>query len=179
VRDRDVQRGAEPERQLMSALYRDHAAAIHRFVMRYVDGDEQRAEDVVQETLLRAWRHMDALTVGRGDPRPYLLTVARNVLTDQWRAASRRPRLVDDAEFLAAVPSAEDIDAAVDGWLVAAALTKLTPEHRDVVRALHYEGRTVAETALLFGVPEGTVKSRSYYAVRALRTVFEEMGVVR
>lgn len=169
----------DAEQQLMTALCRDHGAAILRFVSRYVDGDGQRAEDVVQETLLRAWRNLDALAVHRGNPRPYLLTVARNVLTDQWRAAARRPRLVDDDRFLAAVPSAEDIDSAVDAWLVAAALRRLTPEHRDVVRALHYEGRTVAETARLFDVPEGTVKSRSYYAVRALRAVFEEMGVVR
>lgn len=171
--------GNEAERELMTALYRDHGSAIHRFVLRYVDGDAQRAEDVAQETLLRAWRHLDALTVHRGDPRPYLLTVARNVLTDQWRAAARRPRLVDDERFLAAVPSADDIDAAVDGWLVGAALERLTPAHRDVVRSLHYEGRTVAETARRLGVPEGTVKSRSYYAVRALRAVFEEMGVLR
>lgn len=169
----------DAEQQLMTALYRDHGAAVLRFVLRYVDGDRQRAEDVVQETMLRAWRHLDALAAHRGDPRPYLLTVARNVLTDHWRAADRRPRLVDDDRFRAAAPSAEDIDSAVDAWIVAAALQRLTPEHRGVVRALHYEGRTVAETARLFGVPEGTIKSRSYYAVRALRAAFEEMGVVR
>ncbi|SDY91034.1 RNA polymerase sigma-70 factor, ECF subfamily [Modestobacter sp. DSM 44400] len=166
-------------RQLMTDLCQDHAEVVFSFVLRYVDGDRQRAEDVVQETLLRVWRHRDGLDDRRGNVRPYLLTTARNVLTDQWRAAQRRPRLVSDETTLAAAPSGEDIDAAVEGWLVAEALQRLTPAHRDVVRALHYEGRSVADTARLLGVPEGTVKSRSYYAVRALRAAFEEMGVIR
>ncbi len=173
-----VAEGAGSARQLMTQLYREHAGALFAFALRYVDGDRQRAEDVVQETLLRAWRTWGALD-GRPDPRPYLITVARNVLTDQWRATRRRPALVDDAAALDAAASPEVLGRIEDGWLVADALAQISPEHRAVVRVLYYEGRTVAEAARELGIPEGTVKSRSYYAVRALRAALEENGVVR
>lgn len=164
----------------MTALYEEHADVLFAFVLRYVD-DRAQAEDVVQETLLRAWRHLDRLDVRRGNPRAYLMTVARNVLTDQWRAASSRPRLVgnEDPAHHSRVPTTDDIDAALERWVVTDALERLTPEHRAVVRALYYQGHTVAEAAGLLQIPPGTVKSRSYYAIRALRTVFEEMGVLR
>ena len=67
----------------------------------------------------------------------------------------------------------------MEGWLVRAALDRLSAEHRQVVESVYYDGRTVADTARRLSVPEGTVKSRAYYAVRALRAVFEEMGVLR
>lgn len=170
--------GGSADQRLMTALYAEHADALFSFVRRYV-ADRQRAEDVVQETLLRAWRHLDRLDVHSGNPRSYLFTVARNVLTDQWRSEQRRPRLVSDDQAVAAVPDDGDIDAAVEGWVVAEALRRLTAEHRQVVQALYYEGRTVADTANRLGIPVGTVKSRCYYAVRALRAAFQEMGVLR
>lgn len=161
----------------MTALYEEHADVLFAFVRRYVD--RSQAEDVVQETLLRAWRHLDRLDTDEGNPRAYLMTVARNVLTDQWRARRSRPQTVDDDRRLATLPTEDDIDATLERWIIGEALTRLTPEHRTVVRSLYYEGRTMDETAAALGVPPGTVKSRSYYAIRALRTVFEEMGVIR
>ena len=166
------------EHQLMSALYAEHADALFFFARRYVL-DRGRAEDVVQETLLRAWRHLGQLDGDRGNPRAYLLTVARNVITDHWRADQRRPRTVAGDEMLLTVPTDDDIDAAVESWVIAEALRRLTPEHRQVIQLLYYEGRTVTDAATRLGVPAGTVKSRSYYAVRALRALFEEMGVLR
>lgn len=164
------------EEQLMTALYQEHGDVLFAFVLRYVD--RAQAEDVVQETLFRAWRHLDRLDTEHGNPRAYLMTVARNVLTDQWRARRSRPHTVDD-ERLEKLPTEDEINSTLERWVVGEALGRLTPEHRAVVRSLYYEGRTVDETAALLEVPPGTVKSRSYYAVRALRTVFEEMGVVR
>lgn len=165
----------------MTALHDEHSAVLHAFVSRYVR-DEQKIQDAVQETLLRAWRNLDAIDAARGSTRSYLFTVARNVLTDTWRAEQRRPQLVtgDRAEdALAAVPSTDEVDAAIEGWLVAEALDRLTVEHREVVQSLYFDGRTVAETAAELHLPPGTVKSRSYYAVRSLRAAFEEMGVLR
>jgi len=169
--------GVRADERLMTELYEQHADVPLGFVLRYVH-DHQRAQDVVQETLLRAWRHLDRLDVRCGDPRSYLMTVARNVLTDEWRAAGRRPRLVHDAEAMATVGCADGIDATVDGLMVTQAIGRLTPEHQAVVQALYYDGWSVAQAAHVLGVPEGTVKSRSYYAVRALRAAFEEMGAL-
>lgn len=164
--------------RLLTALYEQHGEALFSFVRRYVP-DRRSAEDVVQETLLRAWRHIDRVDTRAGNPRAYLFTVARNVLTDQWRAERSRPRLVSDDATVAAVPSDEDVEAAVERWTVAEALQRLTPEHRAVVQALYFEDRSVADAARQLGMPAGTVKSRSYYAIRALRVAFEEMGVLR
>ena len=162
----------------MTALHDEHAAALFSFVLRYVD-DRDRARDVVQETLLRAWRHLDRIDPRLGDPRSYLYTVARNVVTDQWRAAERRPRLVWDDTAVEAAADDDGLDAAVQGWMVAEGVQRLSPGHQAVIAAVYYQGRSVAEAAAVLGLPEGTIKSRCFYAVRALRAIFEEMGMVR
>ncbi len=167
-----------PEERVMTTLYDEHAAVLYSFVLRYVP-DRDQASDVVQETLLRAWRHLDDIDPERAEARSYLFTIARNLLTDQWRAAQRRPRLVHDDDALHAQAAPDQLESALQGWVVADALERLTPEHRVVIEALYYQGRSVAAAARELGLPEGTVKSRSYYAVRALRSIFEELGVVR
>ncbi|GAA0794563.1 RNA polymerase sigma factor [Spirilliplanes yamanashiensis] len=162
----------------MTALYTEYYGMLLGFVLRYVR-DRHRAEDLVQETLLRAWRHIDHLDTDPARVRSYLLTIARNVVTNAWRAEQRRPKLVSDEPAVDAASAPDSVDRLVEGWLVAEALGRLSAEHRAVVRAVYYEGRSVAEAARQLSVPEGTVKSRAYYAVRALRTAFEEMGVLR
>jgi RNA polymerase sigma-70 factor (ECF subfamily) len=62
---------------------------------------------------------------------------------------------------------------------VLGALEGLSPEHRSVLVELYYRGRTVNETAAVLGIAPGTVKSRTYHAVRALRTTFGQSGEVR
>jgi RNA polymerase sigma-70 factor (ECF subfamily) len=167
-----------PDEELMTALYTEHYAVLLSFIMRYVH-DRHRAEDLVQETLLRAWKHIGHLETGTGRTRSYLVTIARNVVTNAWRAEQRRPHLVADEAAVNSVPSADNVDQLVEGWLVAEAVERLSADHQAVVRAMYYEGQSVADTARQLSVPEGTVKSRAYYAVRALRTAFEEMGVLR
>lgn len=161
--------------QLLRQLHHEHSAVLYAFVHRYTD-DRQLVEDVVQETLLRAWQRLDRLDIE--DPRSYLFTVARNVLTDSWRARQRRPIEVDAGQA-PAIPVADQTDRTLDSMLVAEALRRLSDEHRSVVEQLYFHGRAVADTARLLGVAEGTVKSRAYYAVRALRSIFEELGVSR
>jgi RNA polymerase sigma-70 factor (ECF subfamily) len=173
-----MRRRDSPDEELMTALYTEHYGMLLGFVSRYVR-DRHRAEDLVQETLLRAWRHIDQLDIDHGRTRSYLLTIARNVVTNAWRAEQRRPRLVADEPAVTGAPSADSVDQLVEGWLIAEALERLSADHQAVVRAVYYEGRSVADAAQQLAVPEGTVKSRAYYAVRALRTVFEEMGVLR
>src|SRR5437868_2804924 len=105
------------EEELMTALYTEHYGVLLAFVSRYVR-DRHRAEDLVQETLLRAWKHIDRIDVGQNTTRSYLLTIARNVVTSAWHADRRRPRLVEGDEAIAAVPAPDEVDAMVDGWLV-------------------------------------------------------------
>jgi RNA polymerase sigma-70 factor (ECF subfamily) len=163
----------------MRTLYEQHAAALFGFVLRLVSGDRARAEDVVQEALLRAWRHPEALTSEHGDVRPWLFTVARRIVIDGQRRRRSRPVEVP-APALEAVPAAtDDVERLLESWEVAEALSGLSPEHRAVLLETYYRGRSVAETAEVLHVPQGTVKSRVFYALRALRLRLEERGMTR
>ncbi|MFB7589989.1 sigma-70 family RNA polymerase sigma factor [Streptomyces sp. NPDC056169] len=157
---------------LIRSVYEEHGGALLAYATR-LTGDRATAEDVVQETLIRAWRHADALVNGKGSVRGWLLTVARNIITDRYRAKAARPAEV--AESPATPPVEEDhADSVVDAMTVLGALDRLTPEHRDVLTELYYRERSVAEAADTLGIPAGTVKSRSHYALKALRETFRE-----
>ena len=164
------------EDSALRALYEQHAGPLFAYTLRLTGGDRGRAEDIVQETLLRAWRHPQALDPGRGPVRSWLFTVARNVAVDAHRARRARPSEVGDAA-LAVVPAVDEIEQALDRWLIADAMATLSPEHRAVLVETYYRGRSVAEAATTLGVPAGTVKSRTFYALRALRLALEERGV--
>lgn len=166
----------QAEETALRELYDAHAGALLAYAIRLTNGDRGRAEDVVQETLVRAWRHRDALDEDRGPIRPWLFTVAHHVAIDAYRARAARPTEVGDA-VLAAVPSADDIDASLDRLLIADAMSALSPEHRAVIIETYYRGRSVAEAAVALGVPPGTVKSRTFYALRALKLALTERGV--
>ncbi len=160
---------------LVRLLHEEHAGPLFAFCVRFT-GDPQRAEDVVQEVFLRAWRNLSTTDLHR-PVRPWLLHVARNLLTDAHRAEQSRPVLVADDRALDGAQANDDLDRALEAWQVAAALARLSPEHREVLVQAHWLGRSVNETAAALRVPPGTVKSRTYYAVRALKLVLEEMGV--
>jgi len=165
----------DPDVMLMQQLHDDHADALWRYCRRLVPTDQGRAEDVVQETLLRAWRHRTILDSPPPAVRAWLFTVARNIVIDQWRS-SRAHRETPLAE-LPDDGVADESDQLLLSWVVAEALTRLSREHRDVLLECYYRGRPVAEAARRLGVPEGTVKSRTHYALRALRLALEELGV--
>jgi RNA polymerase sigma-70 factor, ECF subfamily len=160
----------------LRALYDEHAAPLLSYALRLTAGDRGRAEDIVQETLLRAWRHLDDLGSERGSTRAWLVTVARHVAVDAHRARTARPREVGD-DVLAFVAGADEVERALDRLVVAEAMSALTPEHRAVIVETYYRGRSVADAADVLGVPPGTVKSRTYYALRALRLALTERGV--
>lgn len=162
--------------ELMEQLHDEHAVALFRFCLLLVGHDRARAEDVVQETMLRAWRHRAVLESSPPALRAWLYTVARNIVIDEWRrhrAHSETP-VADVSEG----GTHDDVsDQLLLSWVVAEAITRLSPDHRSVLFECYYRGRTVAEAARRLGVPEGTVKSRTHYALRALKLALEEMGV--
>jgi RNA polymerase sigma-70 factor (ECF subfamily) len=164
--------------ELLRAMFAEHGDALYAHALRLASGDRQRAEDLVQETLLRAWRHPEALNPDRGSVRAWLFTTARNLAIDSWRRRSVRVgEVITDA--LPEALTDDETDRTVEAWLIAEALGRLSPVHREVLVECFYQGRSVAEASARLGVPPGTVKSRTHYALRSLRLVLEEMGVTQ
>jgi RNA polymerase sigma-70 factor (ECF subfamily) len=141
-----------------------------QFALKLTRGDKQRAEDIVQESLVRAWRHPEVIGNGRQPIRSWLFTVARHVAIDMWRVRSRADETLGDIHIDLPDPTEhmEQVITAVD---VRAALGTLIPEHREVIVEMYLHDRTVAQIADLLRIPEGTVKSRAYYGLRRLRQV--------
>jgi RNA polymerase sigma-70 factor (ECF subfamily) len=162
---------------IIRALYAEHGTALRSFAQRSL-GDRGKAEDVVQEAILRAWRGLDRLDPSAGSLRPWLFTVVRNLVVDEQRRAAARPRLAM-ADRTSEQAEPDGVDRVLEAWQVAEALERLRPDHRDAIVEAYYRGSSVREAAERLGVPEGTVKSRLFYGLRALRLALEEMGVVR
>jgi RNA polymerase sigma-70 factor (ECF subfamily) len=159
----------------MRAWYDQHAQVLWAYVVA-LTGDRGRAQDVVQETLLRVWRNPTVLEQAGGSGRGWLFTVARHIVIDEWRSASRRPEVVT-----ADVPEQSVADAAqqiADRDLVHAALRTLSNEHRQVLLECYFLGASVPDAAETLGVPPGTVKSRKHYALHALRHAIDNLGGV-
>ena len=161
--------------QRIRALHDEHARQLWGYALRFTGGDHGRAQDAVQETLLRAWRHSGVLDPARGCPRAWLFTTMRNVLIDDWRFRRGRPEVVIDE--VPELPTQDDSDRAVQSWLLGDAVRQLSPAHRDVIVERFYYDRTVREAADRLGLPAGTVKSRTHYALRALKLALEDSGV--
>lgn len=168
---RAVRPPAQTVDERLNDLHSRCAKPLTSYIVKLTLGDVRMAEDIVQETFLRAWRFLsthedlDVETFG-----PWLYTVARRLVIDMLRGRRARPAevLVDD---LTRVPMTDDdIDGVLTTQAVRSALLRLSPEHRGVLIELYYRGRAVAELAEEYGVPIGTIKSRSYYAKLALRT---------
>jgi RNA polymerase sigma-70 factor (ECF subfamily) len=160
----------------MRALYRTYGSELYGFALSCL-GDRGQAEELVQEVFTRVWRHAGSFDAGKASFRTWLYGIARNAIIDLKRRQSVRPAL-------AAHPVDEEQGAIDDSfehallrWQIGAALERLTPEHRQVIRLAHFQGLTLREISERTGIPLGTVKSRTSYALRGLRLALEEMGV--
>jgi RNA polymerase sigma-70 factor (ECF subfamily) len=168
--------GAAPEEELMRALYREHAGALYAYVLRLVAGDRYLAEDIVQETLLRAWKSASKLDPQARSLRPWLVTVARRLVIDGHRSRQARPPETSPAA-LDQLPANDEMERSLRLMTISDALQDLSDAHREALVETYFRGRTVNEAAAELGLPAGTVRSRVFYALRALRNALEERGV--
>lgn len=160
----------------MRTLYAEYGGPLLRYVTGLTGGDRQHAEDIVQETLVRAWRHPEVVQSSDRSPRAWLFAVARNLAIDAYRARVVRPQEVEELAEVAA--DDKRLDAALTHFELLEAMQGLGAQHRDVIVAVYYRGLSIDEAAALLGVPAGTIKSRCHYALRALRVLCEERGLL-
>jgi RNA polymerase sigma-70 factor, ECF subfamily len=159
--------GAAVPEEALRGLYRDHAVALLAFAQRYTR-DRMEAEDAVQETFVRAWRHLPDLLADDRPLRPWLRKVLRRVLIDAARVTRVHPvQLTDDPGADRAVDGG--YDALVDRSLLAEAIGHLSPAHRQVLVESYYRDMPAERLAAALGIPVGTVRSRLHYALVALR----------
>ncbi|MGW3100782.1 sigma-70 family RNA polymerase sigma factor [Streptomyces sp. NPDC001100] len=168
-----------PEERALRDLYLEHGPALYSYVLRMLDGDTHRAEDILQETLLRCWSNGN-LTDDEGMAvRPWMFRVARNLVIDAHRTRLARPLEISGTDWLGDMyAEVDDIERMLSSMVLHEALQMLTPAHREVLRATFFTDRTTQQAADDLGIPQGTVKSRVYYALRSLRLALREHGVV-
>ncbi|MBD0692794.1 sigma-70 family RNA polymerase sigma factor [Streptomyces sp. CBMA123] len=155
----------------LAEIHRLHGGYLLRALLRATRGDHGKAEDILQETLLRAWQNPAALAAGPEHSRPWLFTVARRIAIDHYRMAAARAKEVF-GEPVEDRPVADDpYEQVLVARDIALALRRVQKHHREVLVELHLKDRSVLEASVELGVPPGTVKSRNFYAVRALRPV--------
>ena len=139
--------------------------AVRAYAIHLCRGSTDRADDLVQETFLRAWRHITKIDEARGSVRGWLLATLRNARIDLWRRTAREQ--VTDA------PPDPVVDAGDDEVVVAhvmeQALLRLSENHRTVLRKTYYTGLSVAEAAHELGIAPGTVKSTVARGLSKLR----------
>jgi RNA polymerase sigma-70 factor (ECF subfamily) len=157
-------------------LYCRHAEALHAYAERFCT-DRSNADDVVQETFIRAWRHLPKLSADDRPIRPWLFRVARNQLIDADRAARARPLVVQALPDEDAGTDA-GLDQVLDRELVSAALQHLSLAHRTVLIEAFYNGGSLAAVARKLGIPHGTARSRMHYALLALRQQLRENDAI-
>jgi RNA polymerase sigma-70 factor (ECF subfamily) len=143
--------------------------ALLRQVTQLTKGDRAWAEDVVQETFIRAWRNADTLTSSYGSVRCWLFRVAHNLVIDGYRSASCRPTVADPEAVPPLVEPSDYVEQVLSKITVQQILENLPPAQRSVMTLVFGRGLTIVEAARVLGVPVGTAKSRVFYALRRLR----------
>jgi RNA polymerase sigma-70 factor (ECF subfamily) len=162
--------------EFVRALHEAHGRALLGFALSELRGDRPSAEDIVQETMLRAWQHAE-VAGSLNAPRAWLFTIAHRLVIDRWRNLSTKPQEVPEDQ-LRYVGVRDPADSTLSSMMVREALSGLTANYNRVLVEVYLHGRSVTETAAVLGIPPGTVKSRMYRAVRALRAALEAKGAM-
>jgi RNA polymerase sigma-70 factor (ECF subfamily) len=160
----------------LAELYRLYSARLYGLGLRLV-GDRGMAEELVQETFLRLWRSAERFDPERGTVRTFVFTIARRVAVDLLRRRASRPLVTGEPDE-SAVLDDEAFDALLLRLDVRDALDSLSAKHREVLELMLDEDLGRAEIAARLGIPVGTVKTRAFYGLRALRLELEERGIL-
>ena len=168
-----TQRGTPSRDEQVTEMYRTYAPALFRFLLGLAQGDRQLAEDLTQETLLRAWQHREHLPTAPEHLRRWLFTVARRIAIDAARSRRARPIEIGSIDLSTLADDDQTIERLSTVHDVLTALEALSPKHRQILLEVYFRGHTGRTAAQTLGIPEGTVRSRTHHALRALRNALE------
>lgn len=170
-------RRATMDEATLADLLHDYSAPLLGYVTKLTFHDRQLAEEIVQETFLRVWQRPNVLTSGHNSIRPWLFTVARNLVNDHRRLRARKPIEVNVPELNLVPEERDSIEETLLAQDIQRAMEQLTPQHRAVLTQVYKHGLSFEDVARSLGIPIGTAKSRAHYALRSLRSVLEELGI--
>ncbi|MCK9903740.1 sigma-70 family RNA polymerase sigma factor [Frankia sp. Cpl3] len=173
-----VTENTAPDEERFAELVREQRAALLSYVNRLTGGDRGWAEDVLQETFLRAWHNIHRLVPERGSVHGWLRRVAHNLVVDGYRTRQARPleqELTSDESDTALLP--DHADTVLARMVVSTMLGRVRNPHRSTLVQLYLRDQTTAEAAAALGVPVGTVKSRAHHALRTLRQEAGHLGL--
>jgi RNA polymerase sigma-70 factor, ECF subfamily len=136
--------------------------------------DQGLAEEMVQETFVRLWRTAGRFDAGKSSVGTYLYVIARSVAADIRKRPSSRP--LKSVEDVNVPPIPDSVDQILDSVIVREVFDTLGPAHTEVIRLPHKEGLTQQQIADRLGLPLGTVKTRTFHGMRALRAALIERG---
>jgi RNA polymerase sigma-70 factor, ECF subfamily len=159
----------------LTELYRRYASRLYGFGLKLL-GDAGLAEELVQECFVRLWRTAGRFDAGKASVGTYLFTIARSLAVDLRRRPSSRPFDPEPAQE-AASRDEDSVDRLMEGLAVRDALDSLSPAHQAVLRLAYEHGLTQNEIAVRLGIPLGTVKTRAFHGLRALRLALQERGI--
>jgi RNA polymerase sigma-70 factor (ECF subfamily) len=174
-----IRQVAQGDERAFERLFRCYAPRIFRFAMSYLN-DPTRAEEIVQETMIAVWKNAKDYKE-QSQVSSWILGIARNKALDRARARQREPELLRErldqrASARATPEQLTQQEIQIDR--IRTALTQLTPEHREVMMLAFYNELSYSEIAQILNCPEGTVKSRVYYAKEQLKRLLSEGGEI-
>ncbi len=173
VHDLSMEERTDPEgKETLQSAYMDHRGELLGFARRSLR-DVQLAEEAVQETFARAWRSWGSFDPALGAIRAWLFAIERRVIIDLSQQRSARATVPLEHEPVA---YGDEFEQAMMGWQVEEAIRRLRPQHRYVLVKTYFHQRSCQELAKELGIPEGTVRSRLFYALRSLRLTLNELG---
>ncbi len=169
-----------------SELWDRYADRVRHLGLRLSGYDPRFADDLVQETFAKLWKGAGRFDAAKGTEATFVFTVARRAAVDQWRRGRRSAGdqslddrdLADDGAARFRDQGEDHVDAVLTGWVVSEALDALTPNQREVIHLAYYGQLTQSEIAEHLSIPIGTVKTRTFAALKALRSGLVDKGVV-
>jgi RNA polymerase sigma-70 factor, ECF subfamily len=170
-----VSRIAAGDKLAMQALFARHRTFVYRWVLGFVS-DETLAEDLLSEVFLEVWLRANRFE-GRSSVSTWLMSIARfKALSALRRRANLE--LNEEIEIGVADP-ADDPEAALQvklrGMLLRRALSRLSPQHREIIDLVYYHEKSIAECVEILGIPAATVKTRMFYARKKLAELLKDV----